>query len=71
MLLADVAVRVVYPPFDTLTPQCKTYLCPVTAREGGDSITEEEVESEKEKDVESIASVSRSVSRIGSTKVSM
>ena len=30
MLLADVAVRVMYPSYDTLSPLCRTYSCPIS-----------------------------------------
>ena len=30
MLLADVAVRVIYPTYDILSPLCRTYTCPIS-----------------------------------------
>lgn len=30
MLLADVAVRVMFPSYDTLSPLCRTYACPIS-----------------------------------------
>lgn len=80
MLLADVAIRLMYLPYDALSPQCNTYSCPEEHNENKetfkeDSVIEDEVmvadeEEVKDNDTESVVIASRNTSRIGSSKVS-
>lgn len=74
LLLADVAIRVMYPAHDTLTPQCRTSdsTCSLDLAEKGKTPANEEVIEEREKEDNTNVDVvdgSKNASRTSSAKV--
>ena len=77
MLLADIAVRVMYPSYDTLTPLCKTYyphdedVIKSSHKDEVVVIEENEAIEEKASDESVAISKSDNNSRVSSAKVSL